>query len=135
MIEDSGPDEHDPNRRALESIDAVHAADPETLNEQVARLRRFIRIRRPLYYSILAPFGALSRLSTLLVLTTGAAALFGVPIAILAGAPGPVTGVLIYWGVGAAFYHLLSVLLSARMTDAATSVGLSSEDLLAMWMR
>ncbi len=141
MTEDSGfgrldrLSEDDPNRRALESIDAVYAADPGPLNEPVARLRRFVRIRRPLYYSILAPFAGLSRLSPLLVLVSGAVAVIAVVVAIFVDAPALITGLLMYWSIGALSYHALSVRLAALMDDAATSVGISSADLLAIWKR
>ncbi len=123
----------DPNRRALQSIDSVHSADPELLNSSVGRLRRFVRLRRPLYYSVLFPFAALSRLSTLLVLLTGAAAVIAGPVALLAHAPAVVSGLLMYWGAGALSYHALSVRLAALMNDAAVSVGLTSQELLTAW--
>lgn len=129
-----GPvDEADPNRAALTSIDAVHDADPATLNEPVARLRRFVRIRRPLYYSVLAPFGWLSRRSALAVLVTGFLAAVGVIAAILVGAPLFVIGLLAYWAAGALAYHALSVRLASLMYEAAASVGLTGGDVLEMW--
>ena len=134
---DSGPsgpvDEADPNRAALASIDAVHDADPSILNEPVARLRRFVRIRRPLYYSVLAPFGWLSQRSALAVLLTGVAAAVGALVAIVQGAPVLVTGCLLYWAVGAIVYHALSVRLASLMYEAAASVGLTGGDVLTMW--
>ncbi len=136
MTADPGSDplpDHDPKLRALASIDAVHAADPGPLNEQVRRLRRFVRIRRPLYYSVLGPFGALSRVSSVLVLASGVVAGIGVIIAIFVGAPAAVTGLLIYWSLGASLYHALSVRLAILMGEAAASVGLSPSDLLAEW--
>ena len=123
----------DPNVRALASIDAVHAADPGPLNVPVARLRRFVRFRRPLYYSVLAPFGLVSRVSPLLVLLSGAAAVPGALLAILIGAPWPVAALLGYWAVGGLSYHALSVHLAELMNAAATSVGLTPDELLAMW--
>ncbi len=128
-----GFDTGGPSRRALESIDAVHSADPATLNEPVARLRRFVRIRRPLYYSILAPIGLLSRVSPLLVLLTGGLAVLGAIAATFAGAPLLLIAVLMYWGFGSLSYHALSVRLAALMDEAAASVGLDSADVLAMW--
>jgi hypothetical protein len=125
--------EDDPNRLALASIDTVHSADPRYLNEPVARLHRFVRLRRPLYYSVLAPFGFLSRASALLVLLSGVAALVGALVAILSGVPWPITALLVYWSVGALSYHALSVRLAALMSDAAASVGLKADQLLAMW--
>lgn len=123
----------DPNRIALESIDAVHSAHPDALNGSVGRLRRFVRLRRPLYYSVLFPFAVLSRLSPLLVLLTGAVAAIASPIALLLHAPPAVSGLLMYWGVGALSYHALSVRLAALMNDAAVSVGLTAEELLEAW--
>jgi hypothetical protein len=127
----SGDD--DPNRRALVSVDAVHDADPANLNEEVARLRQLIRFRRPLYYSILAPFGQLSRFSPLLVLVSSAAAVIGAVIAILAGSSSLIIGLLWYWGLGGLGYHALSVRLAMLLSDAARSVGLRSADVLEAW--
>ena len=126
--------ESDPDRLALRSIDAVHSANPEIVNEQVARLRRFVRIRRPLYYSVLAPFGTVGRFSPLLVLITGALAVVGTVVAGFMEAPGLVMGALMYWGLGGLLYHALSVRLAALIDDASTSVGLAASDVLAMWM-
>jgi hypothetical protein len=123
----------DPSRRALASVDTVHDADPATLNEPVARLRRFIRIRRPLYYTILAPFGRLSRVSPLLVLLSGAAALIGAVIAMLVGSSPFLIALLWYWGLGGLFFHALSVRLAMLLYDAARSVGLTSGDVLDAW--
>ena len=109
----------DPNRRALASVDAVHDSDPTILNEPVARLRRFIRFRRPLYYTVLAPFSRLSRVSPLMVLVTGAAALIGAVIAVVSGAPALLVGVLLYWAIGGLSYHALSVSSSNRASSAA----------------
>ncbi len=141
MAEDSGFGRldrvpgNDPNRRALQSIDAVHSAEPGLLNEPVARLRRFVRIRRVLYYSILAPFGAVSRISAALVLASGAAAVIGSLVAIFADAHPAVTGLLMFWGLGALSYHALSVRLAALMADAAASVGVSPAEVLERWKR
>lgn len=118
---------------ALRSIDAVYRANPAELNEQVARLRRFVRIRRPLYYSVLAPLSALSRLSPVLVLVVGALATIGAFVALFAAAPFPLILLLMYLAVGGLLYHALSVRLAALMDDAATSVGLSANDVLEWW--
>ena len=128
-----GSPEPDPNLRALRSIDAVYSADAAELNEQLIRLRRFVRIRRPLYYSVLLPASALSRISPLLVLISGAVAVIGFFIALFAAAPPIVIFLLMYWAIAALLYHALSVRLAALMDDAATSVGLTSADVLAMW--
>ena len=123
----------DPNQQALQSIDAVYNADPDLLNGSVGRLRRFVRLRRPLYYSVLYPFAVLSRFSPLLVLVTGTVAAIASPVALLAHAPPVVSALLMYWGVGALSYHALSVRLAALMNDAAVSVGITADDLLARW--
>ncbi|MBT8164288.1 MAG: hypothetical protein KJO97_01970 [Acidimicrobiia bacterium] len=123
----------DPNRRALASVDAVHDSDPTILNEPVARLRRFIRFRRRLYYTVLAPFSRLSRVSPLMVLVTGAAALIGAVIAVVSGAPALLVGVLLYWAIGGLSYHALSVRLASLMYDAARSVDIKSGDVLEAW--
>ena len=123
----------DPNRRALVSVDAVHDADPAHLNEQVARLRQFIRFRRPLYYTVLAPFGQLSRFSPLLVLVSSAAAVIGGLIAILVGSSALTIGLLWYWGLGGLVYYALSVRLAVPLSDAAHSVDLKSADVLEAW--
>ena len=115
------------------SIDAVHGADPAVINEQVARLRRFVRIRRPLYYSVLAPAAFLSRTSPLLVLVSGAAATIAALVALLLEAPPWVTFPLMYWAIAGLGYHALSMKLAALMDDAATSVGWKSADVLARW--
>lgn len=126
-------DEGDPNRLALASIDAVHDADPATLNEPVARLGRFVRIRRPLYHSVLAPFGWLSQRSPLAVLVTGSLAAIGALVSLAIGGPLLATGLLLYWAVGGIAYHALSVRLASLMYEAAASVGLTGGDVLAMW--
>jgi hypothetical protein len=123
----------DPNQRALRSIDAIYHADPAPLNGSVERLRRFVRLRRPLYYSVLFPFATLSRVSPLLVLLTGTAAVVASPLALLAHAPPVVSGLLMYWGIGALSYHAISVRLAALMNDAAVSVGSTADELLARW--
>ena len=115
------------------SIDAVHDADPAVINEQVARLRRFVRIRRPLYYSVLAPAAYVSRRSPLMVLLSGGLATIGVLVAALAGAPFVVTLALMYWAVAAISYHAMSVRLASLIYDAAKSVGWDSADVLARW--
>lgn len=125
--------ESDPNQQALSSIDAVHSADPAVINEQVARLRRFVRIRRVLYYSVLAPAAFLSRVSPLLVLLSGAAATIGALVALWREAPPVVTFPLMYWALAGLGYHAMSMRLAALMDDAATSVGLKSADILARW--
>lgn len=124
---------HDPNQQALQSIDAIYHADPAPLNEPVTRLRRFVRFRRPLYYSVLFPFAALSRISALLVLLTGAAAAIASPVALVAQVPPVLSGLLMYWGLGGLSYHALSVRLAALMSDAAFSVGETADDLLTRW--
>ncbi len=123
----------DPNQQALQSINAIYHADPAPLNGSVGRLRRFVRLRRPLYYSVLFPFAVLSRVSPLLVLLTGTAAAIASPVALFAHAPPVVSGLLMYWGVGALSYHAISVRLAALMNDAAISVGSTADDLLARW--
>lgn len=128
-----GSTEPDPNVRALDSIDAVHDADPELLNEPVARLRRFVRFRRPLYYSVLAPVSAISRISPLVVLVSGGAALVATVVALLGAWPPLVILALMYWSVAALAYHALSVRLAALMDDAAASVGLGGDDVLSRW--
>ena len=125
--------ESDPNRQALASIDAVHNADPAVINEQVASLRRFVRIRRILYYTVLAPAAWVSRRSPLLVLLSGAAAVVGLAVAVLAGAPLLLTVALAYWAVAALSYHALSVRLASLIQDAAKSVGWESSDVLTKW--
>lgn len=127
----SGDD--DPNRRALVSVDAVHDADPAGLNDEVARLRQFIRIRRPLYYTVLAPFAQLSRFSPLLVVVSGAAAITGAVIVLVAGLPVVLFAVLLYWGIGGLTYHALSVRLASLLYEAARSVDLKSADVLEAW--
>lgn len=127
----SGDD--DPNRRALVSVDAVHDADPADLNDEVARLRQFIRIRRPLYYTVLAPFAQLSRFSPLLVLVSSAAAVIGAVIAILSGSSALTVGLFWYWGLGGLGYHALSVRLASLLYEAARSVDLESADVLEAW--
>jgi len=123
----------DPNRRALVSVDAIHDADPAHLNEQVARLRQFIRFRRPLYYTVLAPFGQLSRFSPLLVLVSGALAITGAVIVLLAGLSVVLVAVLLYWGIGALSYHAMSVRLASLLYEASRSVDLKSADVLEAW--
>ncbi|NNC90959.1 MAG: hypothetical protein HKN80_00565 [Acidimicrobiia bacterium] len=123
----------DPNQAALQSIDAIYHADASPLNEEVGRLRRFVRIRRPLYYSVLFPFAALSRMSAVLVLLTAALAAVASPIALIVQAPTVVSGLLMYWGLGGLSYHAVSVRLAALMNDAALSVGATSEELLERW--
>jgi len=121
------------NQQALRSIDAVHDADPQYLNDQVARLRRFVRFRRLLYYSVLAPFAVLSRISPLLVLIVGALGAAAVVATLLAGGSVPLAWALFYLGVGGLSYHVLSVRLAALVAEAARSVGLSSDDVFEMW--
>jgi hypothetical protein len=139
MTDDTGSgqldpvDERDPNRLALASIDAVHDADPATLNEPVASLRRFVRFRRPLYYSVLSPFGWLSRRSPLAVLVTGSLAVVGALVSLVVGAPPWAVLLLVYWAIGGITYHALSVRLASLMYEAAASVGLKGGDVLAMW--
>jgi hypothetical protein len=122
-----------PNQLALQSIDAIYHADPHPLNAEVGRLRRFVRFRRPLYYSVLFPFAALSRVSAVLVLVTAALAAVASPIALIVQAPPVVSGLLMYWGLGGLSYHAVSVRLAALMSDAALSVELTPDDLLARW--
>jgi len=130
-IDWSGDD--DPNRRALVSVDAVHDADPANLNEQVARLGEFIRFRRRLYYTVLAPFSQLSRFSPLLVLVSAAAAMTGAVIVLLSGLSVVLVAVLLYWGIGGLTYHALSVRLASLIYEAARSVDLKSGDVLEAW--
>lgn len=130
-----GSVEPDPNVLALESIDAVHDADPRLLNEQVLRLRRFVRIRRPIYYTVLAPASAMSRLSPLLVLVTAALATIGAFVALFVAAPPLVIFALMYWSVAGLLYHALSVRLAALVDDAATATGLEARDVLVRWNR
>lgn len=133
MVDSAAPGEHDPNRQALRSIDALHDADPGPLNEELARLRRFVRFRRLLYYSVLAPFAALSRLSPLLVLVLGGVGVAGTLVTLLAGGPQWQAWALLYLGAGGLSYHALSVRLAALVGEAAGSVDLSSEDVFGMW--
>ncbi|MDH3540695.1 MAG: hypothetical protein OEP52_11900 [Acidimicrobiia bacterium] len=123
----------DPNRRALQTIDAIFHADPGPLNPEVGRLRRFVRIRRPLYYSVLFPFAMLSRVSALLVLLTATLAAVASPVVLIVQAPPVVSGLLMYWGLGGLSYHALSVRLATLMSDAALSVEVTPDDLLARW--
>jgi hypothetical protein len=90
-------------------------------------------MRRPLYYSVLFPFAALSRVSALLVLLTAALAAVASPVALIVQAPPVVSGLLMYWGLGGLSYHAVSVRLAALMSDAALSVEVTPDDLLARW--
>ena len=129
----SGSSESDPDREALASIDAVYHSDPAVINEQVARLRRLVRIRRPLYYSVLAPAAFASRLSPLFVLLSGVLASMVALVALAQGQSPLVTFPLMYWAVASLAYHALSVRMAALMDDAATSVGWKAADVLAKW--
>lgn len=125
--------DQDANLQALRSIDAVHDADPRFLNQEVSRLRRFVRIRRILYYSVLAPFAALSRRSPLLVLILAGLAAVGAFAALLMGGSTWLIVVLLIVEVGAISYHALSVRLATLVGNAADSVGLSSAEIFERW--
>jgi hypothetical protein len=133
VFDSAVPGEQDPNRQALHSISAVHDADPGQLNEDLARLRRFVRIRRLLYYSVLAPFAVLSRFSPLLVLVVGAIGVAGTLVTMLAGGPQWQAWALLYLGIGGLSYHAVSVRLAALVGEAAGSVDLSAEEVFEMW--
>ncbi|MGI9647377.1 MAG: hypothetical protein ACR2OI_02545 [Acidimicrobiia bacterium] len=111
----------------------MHDADPRHLNDDVARLRRFVRLRRLLYYSVLAPFAAISRISPLLVLIVGGAAAAGAVATILTGGPAWLVWALLFVGGGGLSYHALSVRLASLVYSAARSVGYSGQDVFSMW--
>ena len=129
------PAESLPNQQALASVDAVIHADPAVLNEPVARLRRFVRLRRALYYTVLAPAAFLSRTSPLLVLMSGFLAAFATAGAVIAGSPPLLIALLGYWALAALSYHALSVRLAILMQDAAESVGWTRGDVLERWKK
>ena len=123
----------DASRRALRSIDALHRADAATLNAEVGRLHRFVRLRRVLYYSVLAPFGWLSRRIPRLAQTVSVTFAFAV-LFIIWGVLSPVVRVLLaYYIVGYVAYFAVSMRLAKLLDLAAESVGLSGHEVLQRW--
>ena len=124
----------DASRRAMSSIDALHAADPAQLNDAVRRLHRFVRMRRVLFYSVLWPFSAVARtLGRWFVPVTTALALGSLFATIVAGAPAWLIAVLIVWGIGGAAFLATSMMMVPRVDDAAESVGMSGGEVLERW--
>jgi hypothetical protein len=116
------------------SIDALHDADPATLNTPVRRLHRFVRMRRILFYSVLWPFSAVSRhLGTWIVPVTVALALGSLFALTVAGAPPVLVVLLATWGVGGSAFMATSMLMVSRLDAAAESVGLTGGEVLASW--
>ncbi len=123
-----------PDRAALASIDALHDADPAPLSAEVRRLRRFVRIRRVLYYSVLAPFGALSRwVHQLVVPVTAMIATVLAFFMALGGAPPVLVVALGYWGIGGLAYFWISMRMATLLDEAAAAAGLDAGAVLARW--
>lgn len=122
------------SRRALQSIDALHGADPATLNEAVRRLHRFVRMRRMLFHSALWPFSAVARtLGRWFVPVTTFLALGSLFAIVVAGAPVVVVILVGAWGVGGLAFLTTSMLMVGRVDAAAESVGLTGTDVLHTW--
>lgn len=120
-------------KRALGSVDALLATNPVLLNEQTSRLRRFMLLRRVAYYSILLPFGLLSRLSPALVLISAIVASASAAVVLILGGGSLPFVTLAYWGIGGLVYHAISVRMVALTEEAAASLGISGKAVLALW--
>lgn len=121
------------SRRALASIDALLAAAPSSLTIETRRLRGFMRVRRLAYYTVLLPFGMLSRRSPLLVLLSAAAAGVAALVLLLTGGDFVLIALFAYWGIGGLTYHAFSVRMAALVKEAADSVEMTSSEVLAAW--
>ncbi len=122
------------SRRALESIDALHDADPGTLNPAVRRLNRFVRIRRLLFWSVLWPFSSAARhLGRWFVPVTTFLAIGSLFAVVVAGAPPIVVIAVAAWGVGGLAFLTTSMLMVGRVDAAAESVGLTGPHVLETW--
>lgn len=122
------------DRAALDSIDALHAADPATLSPEVRRLQRLVKVRRALYYSVLAPFGWLSRTAAgWLVPLSALVALVGFGVAVAVGGAPLLAAALGYWAVGGVAYFAISMRMAALLDDAAAAAGLDPAAVIARW--
>lgn len=127
------PEPVEASRRALASVDTLVAADPARLTDETRRLRTFMRVRRIAYYSVLLPFGLLSRVSPLLVLLSAAVALVAAAVVLVFGRGAPLFLLMAYWAIGGFVYHTFSVRMVLLTEEAARSVGLSGPAVLAAW--
>ena len=123
----------DPSRRALRSIDDLHAADAQELNAPVRRLQAFARLRRRLYYTVLAPFGFLSRWLPRIVQTLSVALVLGLLLPAWDRTPPVARALMIYYVIGWIAYFAVSMRLARLLDEAAESVGLNGAEVLARW--
>ncbi len=125
----------EPSRAALDSLDALHNADPATLNDAVRRLRRIVDFRRALINTILAPFWHLTRIAgkysvPLVEMVAGVTliiVLFNPDVALW------IKVVLAYAAVGAGVYFVLSIVMAGALDKAAASVDVDSDEVLRRW--
>ncbi len=122
------------DRAALASIDALHGADPASLGPEVRRLQRLVKVRRVLYYSVLAPFGWLSRMAFgWLVPLSAIVALIAFGVAVALGGPPVLVVALGYWALGGIAYFGISLRMAKLLDGAAESAGLEPAEVIASW--
>ncbi len=122
------------DRAALASIDALHDADPAALSPAVRRLQRLVKLRRVLYYTVLAPFGWVSRTAVgWLVPMSAIAGLTAFGVAVALGGPPVLTIALGYWGLGGIAYFAISVRMATLLDRAAAAAGLDGTQVIARW--
>ncbi len=122
------------DRAALASIDALHHADPAGLSPEVRRLQRLVKVRRVLYYSVLAPFGWLSRTAAgWLVPLSALVALVAFGVSVAVGGPPVLTVALGYWALGGIAYFAISLRMAKLLDRAATAAGLTGTAVIAKW--